>query len=64
MGYLIGGYHKSGGAMPGAGRSRSGSRKRAKASGSRKKKRGGRKLKFGSPAWRAKYLRKGKRRRR
>lgn len=64
MAYYIGGYHKLTSGMPGAGGSRSRSRKR-KASGKKKRRGGGkRKLKFGSPAWRAKYLGHGKRRRR
>lgn len=69
MGYLVGGYGARSGTMPGGkGSSRRRSRKPRKSAarprGGKKKGRHGRKLKFGSAAYRAKYLGHGKRKRR
>jgi|SRR5690242_4488924 len=52
-----------GGSSSGSKRRRSGSRSTSRKRSTAKRRSGGRKLKFGSPAWRKKYMHKGKRRR-
>lgn len=47
--------------MPGTTRTNGGGKRRRKKAAASPKRAGKRKLKFGSPAWRAKYLRKKKR---